>query len=236
VGTTTKLHADRLRLYTEQSNAIHAQYLADPELLQQYEFFLDWQVAYTLPFYSEFQTNPDTAAAVEFVISDLIGTGIIARDADLAKVIPIMVRLLPAKALQTLASAMELNARALTINLDICRRLFATTKVEAGICERHYCTAFRYSTSFDECQELIKLVVGLGHSQCTIRRMQRALALCRTFSRRVTRPSMQSRTLTIFWITSRPEWRKSSAGLATRRLRTWIRQPGCHQQQRSSSD
>lgn len=174
MGTKSKLHADRLRLYTEQSNSIHAQYLADPELLQQYEFFLDWQVAYTLPFYSEFQKEPDTAAAVEFVISDLIGTGIIARDADLARVIPIMVRLLPAKALQTLASAMELNARALTINLDICRRLYETRDVQTGISERDYCAAFRNSTSFDECRELIKLVVDLGHS---LKRMVRSSAL-----------------------------------------------------------
>jgi hypothetical protein len=59
---------------------------------------------------------------------------------------------------------MELNARALTINLDICRRLYATTSVEAGISERDYCAAFRYSTSLDECRELIELIVGLGHS------------------------------------------------------------------------
>lgn len=174
MGTKTKLQADRLRFFTEQSNAVHAQYLSDPELLRRYEFFLDWQVAYTLPFYNEFQKEPDTAAAVEFVISDLIGTGIIARDADLARVIPIMVRLLPAKALRTLASAMELNARALTINLDICRRLFATTNVEHGISERDYCAAFRHATSLDECRELINLIVRLGGS---LKRMVRNAAL-----------------------------------------------------------
>jgi hypothetical protein len=51
----SKLHAKRLRLYTETSNAIHEQYLSDPELLRKYEYFLDWQVAYSLPFYNEFQ-------------------------------------------------------------------------------------------------------------------------------------------------------------------------------------
>jgi len=164
VSTNSKAHAERLRLYTEQSNAVHAQYLSDPQLLQEYEYFLDWQVAYTLPFYRDFQEEPDTAAAVEFVISDLIGTGISARDADLARVVPIMVRLLPARALQTLASAMELNARALRINLEICRHLFATAELDAGISERVYCTAFRQSTSLDECRELIDLTTNLGHS------------------------------------------------------------------------
>ncbi len=151
-------------MYTEQSNAVHEQYLSHPDLLQKYEYFLDWQVAYSLPFYSEFQDDPNTAAAVEFVISDLIGTGVSSRDADLARVIPVMVRLLPAKALQTLASAMELNARALSTNLEICQCLLATTSMDSGISERDYCAAFRQTTSLDECLELIELTTKLGRS------------------------------------------------------------------------
>ncbi len=170
----SRQYAEKLRRFTEQSNAIHEQYLSDPELLQQYEYFLDWQVAYSLPFYSEFEEDPNTAVAVEFVISDLIGTGISSRDADLARVIPVMVRLLPAKALQTLASAMELNARALTINLKICQQLFTTNDVSEGISERDYCLAFRHSTSLDECLDLIELTLTLGRS---LKRMVRSTAL-----------------------------------------------------------
>lgn len=160
----TQSPAERLRQFTDDSLAVHEQYLSDPALLQKYEYFLEWQIAYSLPFYSEFQDVPETAAAVEFVVSDLIGTGISTRDADFSRVIPIMVRLLPDKALRTLAAAMELNARALAINLDICRTLFADVDVPSPISERDYCTAFRQSTSFDECRELIQLTVSLGHS------------------------------------------------------------------------
>ena len=95
----SRLQAERLRHFTDASNAVHEAYLSDPELLRQYEDFLSWQVDYMLPFYSEFEDHPETAAAVEFVISDLIGTGISARDADLARVIPVMIRLLPASGL-----------------------------------------------------------------------------------------------------------------------------------------
>ena len=156
--------AERLRLFTDESLAVHEQYLSDPALLQKYEYFLDWQIAYSLPFYGEFQEVPETAAATEFVVSDLIGTGISARDADFSRIIPIMVRMLPDKALRTLASAMELNARALAINLNICRTLLAGVEAPSPISERGYCTAFRQSTSFDECRELIRLTVNLGHS------------------------------------------------------------------------
>ncbi len=156
--------AERLRQYTAESNAVHEQYLSDPALLKKYNYFIDWQIAYTLPFYAEFHENPETAAAVEFVISDLIGTGVSARDADLERVIPVMVRLLPEKALHALASAMQLNARALAINLDICRQLSDRIDASGHISERDYCAAFRQSTTLEECLELIELTIDLGHA------------------------------------------------------------------------
>ena len=162
--SSAKVHAERLRLFTEKSNAVHEQYLTDPDLLEKYENFLEWQIAYSLPFYSEFEDRPETAAAVEFVVTDLIGTGISARDADMARVVPVMVRLLPARALKALAAAMELNCRALEINLDVCRQLFENVDVTAGCSERDYCEAFRTTTSLDECVALIQLTTNLGHA------------------------------------------------------------------------
>lgn len=161
---TRRQHAERLRRYTKESNALHAQYLADSGLLQDYECFVDWQVAYTMPFYGEFENDPETAAAVEFVLSDLVGTGISARDADLARVIPIMTRLLPDNALAALASATKLNARALSINLEICRTLLSRSGLDKGISERDYCDAFRRSTTLRECLDLIDLTISLGHT------------------------------------------------------------------------
>ena len=164
MGAKKKLHAERLRRYTDESNALHEQYLSDPGLLEEYEYFLDWQVAYTLPFYSEFEEDPSTAAAIEFVISDLIGTSISDRDADLARVLPVMNRLLSEKALEALAAALELNARALAINLETCRTLFLNTDTSAGFSEREYRDAFRHTTTLDECRKLIDLMSVAGHS------------------------------------------------------------------------
>ncbi|MDJ0711587.1 MAG: hypothetical protein QNJ14_14440 [Woeseiaceae bacterium] len=164
VRSQAKVHAERLRFFTEKSNAVHRQYLSDADLFDKYERFLEWQIAYSLPFYSEFDENAETAAAVEFVVSDLIGTGVSARDADMARVVPVMVRLLPAKALKALAAAMELNFRALAINLDVCRQLYAAVDVAAGCSERQYCEAFRTTTSLDECMDLINLTTDLGHA------------------------------------------------------------------------
>lgn len=161
---TRDTHAGRLRLYADRSNAVHQQYLSDPERLREYERFLAWQLDYMLPFFREFEERPDTAAAVEFVISDLTGTGISARDSDIARVIPVMTRLLPDRAMQALASAMELNARTLEINFDICMRLSKTVSIADGLSERQYCEAFRHSTTIEECLEIIELTIDLGRT------------------------------------------------------------------------
>lgn len=157
-------HAGRLRLYADRCNAVHRKYLGDPGLLRQYERFLAWQQDYMLPYFNEFRQHPNTAAAVEFVISDLVGTGISARDSDIARVIPVMTRLLPDKAMQALASAMELNARTLEINFDIFTRLSKTVDIAEGISEREFCETFRRSTTIEECLEIIELTVVLGRT------------------------------------------------------------------------
>jgi hypothetical protein len=156
--------AARLQLFTDSSNQLHHEYSYDPELLARYEYFLAWQTAYSLPFYAEFKRLPETEAAINFVVTDLIGAGISERDADLAHVLPIMRTLLPANALHALASAMELNARVLAINLAISRYIFANSDPVSGISERDYCVALRNATTLDECLDLIGLTITLGRS------------------------------------------------------------------------
>lgn len=170
VAENSTLHAERLRLFTEESIAVHEQYRSDDESLRQFRYFIRWQVAYLLPFFSEFEAQPDTAAAVEFIVSDLMGSGVAARDADVARVIPIMVRLLPDHALEALASAMQLNARTLEINLANCSKLSEESDISEGISEREFCAAFRSSTTLAECLGLIDLTIELGH---TLKRLVR---------------------------------------------------------------
>ena len=111
--------ADKLRYFTNRSNQLHQKYLADPDLRLRYERFVSWQIAYMLPFYAELRQNKDTRTAIDFVVSDLAGIGISERDHDIHRVVPAMIRILPASALRTIATGMEMNARILEINLLI---------------------------------------------------------------------------------------------------------------------
>lgn len=154
----------KLRKYAERSNRIHQEYLGDPELLQKYQRFVGWQLEYMMPFYEDLRESDDYAAAVGFVVSDLTGINVSERDHDIARVVPIMSRMLPDKALRTVALAMQLNARALAINLSICRELYKEIAIGANISERDYCCACRRASRLDDYLELIQLTGEVGHS------------------------------------------------------------------------
>lgn len=156
--------AAELLEYTKRSNAIHREYLDNPDLLGKYERFVTWQLDYMLPFYEDLRALENYSAAVDFVVSDLTGIGISQRDRDIARVAPIMSKMLPEKALRTMAAAMRLNARVLEINLSICRVLYKEERGNARFSEADYCSASRQASNLDESLELIDLTAEIGHS------------------------------------------------------------------------
>lgn len=162
-GKSTITTAARLRKFAAQSQALHGRYLADRKLLERYGRFVRWQTAYMSSFYDDLRTQPGYSDALDFVITDLTGLGISQRDEDLARAVPIMVRMLPNKALGSLAAALELNATVLRINLEVCQRLFERIDAEP-ICEAEFCAAYRNAATLKECLALARLTRQLGES------------------------------------------------------------------------
>lgn len=156
--------ATRFREQMRQSNELHNEYLDDAELLKNYDRFANWQLQYLLPFFEDMYVQSGYAAALDFTMSDLAGVGISSRDRDLERAAPAITRMLPLRALQTIASAAEMNARVLKINIAICRQLLVDNQLPADITERDYCVACRGASSFPEIAELVHLVTGLGKS------------------------------------------------------------------------
>ena len=100
--------ATELYEYTERSIAIHDAYLSDQALHEKYTYFVTWQNEYMLQFYEDLRTSEGYSRAVDFVVSDLTGIGVSRRDQDIARIVPIMSKLLPEKMLRTVAAAMRL--------------------------------------------------------------------------------------------------------------------------------
>lgn len=151
-----------------RSNELHVEYLEDAQLLENYDRFANWQLEYLLPFFSDLYRQEGYAEAIDFIMSDLAGVGVSNRDRDLERAAPAITSMLPLAALDTIASAAEMNARVLKVNIGICRCLAANNELPATITERDYCIACRQASSLEECVELVHLITGLGKTLKTL--------------------------------------------------------------------
>lgn len=157
---TAKLFRDEIR----RSNALHVEYLDDPQLRRNYERFTNWQLQHLLPFFADLYDQPGYAEAIDFTMNDLAGVGISDRDRDLERAAPAITRLLPRGALETIAKAAEVNARVLKSNIGICRALLVRGALPETITEVEYCLACRKASSLEELVELVHLITGLGRT------------------------------------------------------------------------
>ena len=159
-----KQAAAKFRRAIARSNELHAEYLDDQSLFESYDNFTRWQLDYMLPFFSDLLEPEGYSEAVDFIVSDLAGVGISERDREIQRATPVIVRSLPSHPLETAAAAVELNARALEINLGICRELLVDGKLPQNLSETDYCIACREVSTYDECMELVDLAVELGET------------------------------------------------------------------------
>lgn len=160
--------AANFRDYMRRSNELHNTYLNEPEPLEQYDRFTEWQMAYLLTFFTELHERPGYGEAIDFTVSDLAGVGISDRDRELERAAPAITRMLPRKALETIAAAAKLNARVLEINLGIFRRLRIDGELPDRISDRAYCIACREASTLDECIGLVHLATRLGGTLKTL--------------------------------------------------------------------
>ena len=154
-----------------RSNEMHRRYLDEPALLQQYDRFTRWQMAYLISVFTDLHERPGYAEAIDFTMTDLAGVGISHRDQELERAAPAITRMLPTQALETITAAAKLNASVLHVNLGIFDHLQNGGELATEISRRAYCLACRESTSLDECIGLVKLAVDLGATLKTLVRV-----------------------------------------------------------------
>lgn len=163
-----EIAAAKFRKYMQRSNDLHGSYLNEPGQAQQYDRFTEWQMAYLLAFFADLHERPGYGEAIDFTMSDLAGVRISERDSELERAAPAITRMLPTRALETLAAAAELNARVLEVNLGIFRRLQIDGQLPTEIRNRAYCVACREASTLDECLGLVYLAISLGGTLKTL--------------------------------------------------------------------
>ena len=98
-----------------------------------------WQNKRFAKTYADLLVQPRYAPAVEFFLNELYGeVDLAARDADLMRVLPLMVKLLPAGALETIRDALAFERLGEQLDADVARHL-GSTRLDV----RTYGEAFR---------------------------------------------------------------------------------------------
>jgi len=110
--------------------------------------------------YADLAAQPRYASAIRFFQEDLYGSGDFSRrDADLMRVVPAMVRVLPADLVACVAKAVELNALSHEIDLLLLTHL---PRADAGFGVADYCRAYRRSGEFSARRRQIDLIGEVG--------------------------------------------------------------------------
>jgi hypothetical protein len=138
-----------------------------------------WQARRLNATYADLVSDPRYAAAIAFFQSDLYGPGDFSRrDTDLARVVPIMVRVLPEGAIATVAMAMELSALSQELDRDLLGKLGLDTRLTVAA----YCDAYRACANRGARARQIALIVDVGRALDRYVRkalLRRALAMMR---------------------------------------------------------
>jgi hypothetical protein len=115
---------DALALELARVAELHAERVADPALASALERLARWQGRRLVQTYADLSAQPRFAPAVEFFENDLYGGADFARrDADLARIAPMMARMLPASVIATVAAAVELNRMSQELDRALLARL-----------------------------------------------------------------------------------------------------------------
>jgi hypothetical protein len=139
----------------QQRNAERA---ADAALDRALTALAAWQVRRLRATYADLEASPRYAPAMAFFESDLYGgTDFAQRDADLVRVVPAMRRLLPESVLETVATAVALNALSQELDRAMMALLGPRTFTVA-----EYCRAYRAIGRYELRLRQIRLTGEVG--------------------------------------------------------------------------
>ena len=139
---------------------LHDERRANPRLARALERVSTWQALRLTRTYADLEAQPRYCDAIEFFETDLYGGADFSRrDADLARVVPILVRTLPERVIATIAQAMELNALSQELDRALLARL---PSVDRPFSVAEYCRAYRLMGNRPGRERQIGLIIEVG--------------------------------------------------------------------------
>ena len=153
--------ADLLRTMLARNQRLAGETLAEGFPLAQFETLQSWQLERLTTTFEDLYAHEGYRPAVEFFVSDLYGgLDFRERDQEMERVLPIMVRFLPDKALVALAEAFELQA--ISIEFDVDMAVYMERMGYRDLDMTHYCEVYRNSGERSGRERQIRLILKLG--------------------------------------------------------------------------
>lgn len=123
-----------------------------------------WQAGRLRTSFERFLHDPSQRPAAEFFLQDVYGDRDFARrDADIARVLPMMQRLLPASLLRTVAGSIELGTLTHALDLDVAQTLQTLAPRRRRLDEALYAEAYRRAGDEARREHQIDLIEVVGH-------------------------------------------------------------------------
>jgi hypothetical protein len=152
--------ADALTAELVRVRRLHDERAQNVKLAAALDWLARWQSRRLGMTYADLAQNPRYAAAIGFFQNDLYGAGDFSRrDADLARVVPMLVRMLPDGVIRTVAAAMELNALSQELDRALLARL---PQANNALTVAGYSQAYRLAGNFPLRARQIALVGEVG--------------------------------------------------------------------------
>ena len=156
-------HGTRLQQAAKQVAQLRRSVAADDQARVWVRAIKTWQAHRLARTHRDLMSEPRHGPAARFFLQDLYGAKDFSqRDAELVKIVPMMVRLLPDAALATIADAVEMDALSERMDLALARDLRPTDP--AAIDEAEYAAAYRRAGARAEREHQLELIVTIGHS------------------------------------------------------------------------
>jgi len=145
-----------------RAQRLHAESADNPILAGALARLADWQARRLAQTYADLAAQRRYVEAIEFFKTDLYGDADVARrDADVARVVPMMVVMLPERVIATIAQAMELNVLSHELDRMV---LKALPRADGRFTVAEYCRAYRRAGNMPQRQRQIFLIVEIGHA------------------------------------------------------------------------
>ncbi len=157
--------AERFRALIEQTNQLTRTQSPGGGLAADHVLLATWQCARLGETYADYHEHKRYARALDFFLTDIYGpTDFTQRDADIARVYPIMVKMLSVTAIESLAQALELNALSMSLDRELADVLVGDLDLDvaqgmSALTPEMYAHAYRLCDNYDRRIEQIELAV-----------------------------------------------------------------------------